>query len=528
MVVTTDPLDSYDRVPYTSHPHPQAHPDRLHVVASLFGARPAPVTSCRVLELGCGSGGHLLPMAELLPGSELVGLDRSRRQIELGQRLAQEAELTNVTLHHADVLDVDRSWGTFDFIVCHGVYSWVPAPVQDEILRIMRDHLRPHGIGYLSYNVYPGWHLREMVRHMMRYHVRELVDPATSVSQAKALLDFLGKNVSDPEAPYGTLLRKELALLQALPDDYLYHEHLEEQNQPIYFYELVERLEAHRLQYVGESELATMLAGDLTPNATRTLERVAPDLLDREQYLDFLRNRQFRSTVICHQDVPLQRDLEPPVAEPLSFEFSGGLGEGPIELSPDHSHLFLGPGGVEMRTASPVTKAALVLLRRAWPRALGFDELCRRACSFVLEGGLSLASDARAVLATDLLKCCFGGGVRARHWVPPVATELGERPRVSRVARAQARSGGFVASVHHEVVHLDRARRKIVQRLDGQHDLERLCEELADLVIDGELHLTLDDQPLRDRTTIAAPLRHVVEQTVRAMIPQALLLADDE
>ncbi|MEM9455935.1 MAG: class I SAM-dependent methyltransferase [Myxococcota bacterium] len=517
--------DSYDQVPYTSYPYPQPHPDRLHVVASLFGAHPAPVTACRVLELGCGAGGHLLPMAELLPDSEFVGVDRSREQIASGREIIAEAGLPNIELRHADLMTVDATWGTFDFIVCHGVYSWVPPAVQDKILEILRTRLRPNGVGYVSYNVYPGWHLREMVRHMMRYHVRELSDPATRVRQAKALLNFLGHNVSDQQGAYGTSLRKELALLQALPDDYLYHEHLEDDNQPIYFHQFAERLQQHQLQYVGETDLQTMLAAGLSPTATETLERIAPDLFTREQYMDFVRNRQFRATVVCHEGIELRRELGPAAAAPLSFEYTGPLGEAPIDLTPDVPHVFAGPGDVEMKTSSSVTKAALVLLARAWPMALRVDDLFARASALVREAGLPLAPDARQTLATDLLGCCFGGGIGVRRWIPPLATQPTERPRVSRVARAQARRNRFVASLHHQVIRIDRAQQQIIQRLDGEHDLPRLCDELADLVIADALSLTLDERPLRDREAIQAPLRHVVEQTLLRMVGQALLLA---
>ncbi|MCX4240628.1 methyltransferase regulatory domain-containing protein [Paraliomyxa miuraensis] len=528
MTDAPEPLDGYDQVPYTSYPYPQSHPDRLHVVASLFGARPALASGCRVLELGCGSGGNLLPMAELLPGSELVGVDRSRRQIELGRELAAEAGLTNVELRRADLMDVDASWGTFDFILCHGVYSWVPARVQDKILEILRDHLRrPDGIGYVSYNVYPGWHLREMVRHMMRYHVRELTEPAVRVEQAKALLGFLSENVSDGQGPYGASLLRELRLLRALPDDYLYHEHLEDDNEPIYFYQFAERLAAHRLQYVGETDLQTMIARGLAPEVEATLDRIAPDLLTREQYMDFVRNRQFRATVICHEGVTLRRELGPSAAQSLSFELLGRPKDGAVDLTPGLPQVFVGPGEVEMTTSTPLTKAALLLLQRAWPRALSVDVLFQRASSLVREAGLPAESGQEETLASDLLWCSFGGAVGVRRWVPPVAAVVPARPRASRVARAQARRGDFVASLHHQLVRLDRAPRQLILRLDGEHDQERLCAVLTELVIQGELELTLDGRPLRERASIRAPLAHVVEQTLAKMVGQALLLAED-
>src|SRR5262245_46505716 len=117
---------SYDTVPYESHPFAQSHPDRLATVATLLGLKPPPVARCRVLELGCASGGNLIPMAVGLPGSTFVGVELSRRQAEAGQRVIEALGLKNVELRHLSILDVDDDFGRFDYVVCHGVYSWVP------------------------------------------------------------------------------------------------------------------------------------------------------------------------------------------------------------------------------------------------------------------------------------------------------------------------------------------------------------------------------------------------------------------
>ena len=65
---------SYDEIPYESYPFAQSHPDRLATLATLFGMKPQPIDDCRVLELGCASGGNLIPMAACLPGSKFVGI----------------------------------------------------------------------------------------------------------------------------------------------------------------------------------------------------------------------------------------------------------------------------------------------------------------------------------------------------------------------------------------------------------------------------------------------------------------------
>jgi SAM-dependent methyltransferase len=155
---------TYDQVPYESHPFAQTHPDRLATVATLLGMAPTPVEHCRVLELGCASGGNLIPMAAGLPESTFTGIDLSQSAIVAGQAMVASLQLTNIDLRHASILEADGELGIFDYIICHGVYSWVPPEVQDRILEICARNLAPNGVAYVSYNTYPGWHARGTIR----------------------------------------------------------------------------------------------------------------------------------------------------------------------------------------------------------------------------------------------------------------------------------------------------------------------------------------------------------------------------
>jgi tRNA G46 methylase TrmB len=111
---TSHSQNSYDEVPYDSKPFVQTHPDRLATLALLFGLSPPPITHCRVLELGCASGGNLIPMACTLFESEFVGVDLSGREIEMGRETVRALGLNNIVLKHASILDIDEGWGLFD------------------------------------------------------------------------------------------------------------------------------------------------------------------------------------------------------------------------------------------------------------------------------------------------------------------------------------------------------------------------------------------------------------------------------
>src|SRR4029079_13501853 len=168
---------SYDEVPYRSHPFAQTHPARLAPTAFLFGMKPAHTDHCRVLEIGCASGENLLPMANQFPDSEFVGIDLSAVQIAAAQSTVEALELNNVRLLHADLRSLPDDLGMFDYVIAHGVYSWVSDETQHALLKLCGQRLRPHGVAYVSYNTYPGWHMRGMIRDMMNYRVHSIESP---------------------------------------------------------------------------------------------------------------------------------------------------------------------------------------------------------------------------------------------------------------------------------------------------------------------------------------------------------------
>src|SRR5947209_3687226 len=185
--------NAYDEIPYPGFALPQTHPDRLATLATLFGMRPAPIDRCRVLELGCGDGANLIPMALTLPGSTFVGIDLAARPIAKGEAMVAALGLHNIALHQQDILGISERIGTFDYIIAHGLYSWVPPPVRGKILAICAAHLRPDGIAYVSYNTYPGGRLREIAREMIAFHTRGVTDPRDRIARARAILGVVAE-----------------------------------------------------------------------------------------------------------------------------------------------------------------------------------------------------------------------------------------------------------------------------------------------------------------------------------------------
>jgi cyclopropane fatty-acyl-phospholipid synthase-like methyltransferase len=380
---------SYDEVPYESHPFSQTHPSRLFTVGTLFGLRPTPVQRCRVLELGCAAGGNLIPMADYLPDSEFVGLDLSARQVQDGQDLINQFGLKNITLKHASILDVDTSYGNFDYVICHGVFSWVPTPVQDKIFEIMSSQLTPNGISYISYNTYPGWHMRGMIRDMMRYHSGRFNTPQLRTQQARALLDFLAQSVRQDNSAYSILLKQELETLRHQADHYLYHEHLEEVNDPVYFHNFAERAKAKGLKYLGEARVGTMVTGNFGPEIEKTLKMLATDQIQAEQYMDFLRNRMFRETLLCLDRVQPNWAVNPESLRVLHVASGsvpvGGDGKAlpEINVNGEDNISYRSTSGMSMATTRPLLKAAMKVMQNAYPGTVPFDLLRKQAREMV-------------------------------------------------------------------------------------------------------------------------------------------------
>jgi methyltransferase-like protein/predicted O-methyltransferase YrrM len=523
-------LTSYDLIPYPNYSFPQTHPDRLAVVAKLLGLGPQPVENCRVLELGCAGGGNLIPMAEELPHSTFVGIDLARTQIDEGRKLIAELGLTNIELRHQSIRDFEPGSETFDYILCHGVYSWVPPDIQERILAISRHCLRPNGVAYVSYNTLPGWHMRGMIRDMVLYHGRRFADPRQQIAQARGLLDFLASSVSTEQNPYGQFLHSELEKFRRAPDAYLFHEHLEEHNSPLYFHQFIERAAAHELRYLADADLYTMEFRNFPQQVGQVLQRVCNDLLQLEQYMDFLRNRTFRQTLLCPaQHTPNYR-LEPSVLVPFFI----GSSLRPASPRPDlHSSAredFQGPSGSSAFSIHPIVKAALLALGEAWPRFLPFRELCSQARAKLhgdtIPDAATIREDEQQVgQALIQFYTIAGDLVEFRSRPLRVTTQPGPQPLARPLARWQARSGRSATNLRHEFVNLDEFGRQVLQRLDGQHTRPAAVRELVGLVEGGQLSVQENGEKVTEPRRVEQAVAQFLNQQIGQFARQALLPA---
>ena len=458
---------AYEQLAYPGYAYAATHPARLEAVGRLLGLDPAPAASCRVLELGCGDGGNALSIAQTLPGAQVLGVDAAAAADARGSDLAQAAGLENVELRAGsfESLSPDEI-GRVDYAIAHGVYSWIPPAARVALLACVRRCLAPHGIAFVSYNAYPGSYLRDMARDMLRYHLRDVTDPAARLAGAHELMETIV--AIDEPSPYARVLREHLGRMLRASDALLFHDDLAEISTPFYFHEFVEHAAGHGLGFLAEADLSESLMRDVPESAERLMAGRPDDAVVREQYLDFFKNRMFRQTLLCHGEVTVRRALDDAVLERLWLSSAAR-----VESASDEGETLTTPDGFTMTTSEPHVLAPMRALAEAWPGAVAFPELLERALDAVdPEVPRELVAER---LRDVMLQAHLARVVGLHGCAPPVgsgAAGAGERPRASALARAQHAAGAPVlSSLLHTNVKLDEPLDlTLLPLLDGTRD----------------------------------------------------------
>jgi hypothetical protein len=499
---------SYDQAPYASYAHPGSAPGQLAAIAWLFGLETPEVGSARVLEIGCAAAGNLIPFAATHPGATVVGIDLSPVHVAKGRERVRALGLDNVELLDGDIANADLAHlGPFDFIVCHGVYSWVPKDVQDAILTACRALLADTGVAYVSYNAYPGWKAKEIVRDAMLLSIGDTASPPEKVASARRTAEFLNA-VAEPDSVLARAVADHRAMASVSGDYYLLHEELEAFNAPCYFRDFVRAARAHGLEYLAEAQPENMFVGNYGPLAVDHLRDVdAGDRVLLEQHLDFVVNRSHRQTLLVKAERAAQiahtvdrnrnRRLHvaarvPPVAEPTRL---------------DHSNQRYGAdGGVAIVAYDPAIKAALDALTTRWPWTLSWQELRVAVRARLARACVDEPPDLD-VRIDGLLDVLITRGMARYRLDPvsprPVSTPLRLDEPVRRTAELTGDDGEpFVFNQWHESVPLSPLDGHLIPLLDGNHDRDALLEAMVDLVRQNVIRIDRDDEKLVDENEI--------------------------
>ena len=532
-----DPVDrvraAYDTVPYESHAFPQTAPGRLAAIAYLFGLDAVDVSSARVLEIGCAAGGNLIPFAMWHPHARVVGIDLSQVQIDQGRRRVQALGLANLELLHGDVAVMDlATLGQFDFIICHGVYSWVPENVQEAILSAFDTMLSPEGVAYISYNVYPGWKAKEIVRDAMLLRGGERATPEEKLVYARGMIDFL-----EEVAPAGSVLAKALTDFRAdrinTREYYLLHEYLAPFNTPCYFLDFGRRAGSNRLTYLADANVDTMFAANYGEKiSVPLLKECGHSQVLMEQYLDFFTNRTFRQSLLVRGERAPQINFQLDRRRFGRLHFAAWLPPAGGVAPLDHSRQEFGEPEPKMFAVDPGVKAAVNALNSRWPWTMSRRELLDQVQAQLRAAHIEAAADLEANVDAILEYLIVRALVRFR--LDPVSPGPAQAPlkldeptrRMAEVARAEG--DPHIFNLWHEMETLSAADQHLLPLLDGTRDRDALVEELLSLAHADVIRFERDGEVLSSEAQRHAAVADYVDMMLKRLTALRLMGASDD
>ncbi len=485
--------DAYDDVPYTSMPFQQTQPSTLGAMAALFGLQPMPLEQARVLEIGCAGGGNLFPFASAYPGSFSVGADISGKQIADANATLAKTGLTNLRFFAGDVRELPADYGPFDYIIMHGVYSWVPPEVQDGLMQSIKNLLSERGIAYISYNTYPGWHCWELSRHLMWRASAHITDPRErTLAAMNALRTFAESSLNEPDRPIRQILQAQLKRIESAPWYYVLHEYLEPSNYPCYFRDFVANAARFGLRYMADTAFPTMfLENCRAPETEAFIRSTARHRYDEEELIDYVSGRTFRCSLLVHDFQAVDLNVRPDRLYPL--QISGQLvakdqpdAQGRVEYyrpeSPDH----------RIKADEAFGQAVLALLVANGQRPMEVAEILLSVWT-ALGQNVAAKTDAEIQtglhdLASFLLHLMKNNFVLAHYQPPRLARSVSEYPQAFALARFQAAQGqDWISNAMAGVLTPGPGALFLLPLLDGKHRREDLVAAMSAAARKGSL-----------------------------------------
>jgi len=310
---------------YTSNFYRECTPVWLTTACLLLGHRAPDLTKpFRYADLGCGHGFTALTVAATCPQAEVWGFDFNPAHIDSARSLAARAGLTNAHFVETSFADLARAdLPDFDFIVSHGVLSWISPANQAHLIGVIGRRLRPGGLAYLSYNVTTGWTGMVPLRALMR-QLSEASPERTDLA-VPGILDYLdrlkaGGAVFFPAHP---ALDSRMAEIRKQDSRYIAHEFLNQDWHPMMFADVARAMIDAKCGYLGSATLSENIDAVSVPASVVPLLNEARDPVLRETLRDFGAAQGFRRDIYRRgvQAMPLAEHTA--LVEDLSLSWTG-------------------------------------------------------------------------------------------------------------------------------------------------------------------------------------------------------------
>ncbi|MDC0865208.1 methyltransferase regulatory domain-containing protein [Rickettsiaceae bacterium] len=519
----------YDELPYDSLAFDYNRPENLKSCAALFGMETPALENARILELGCADGFNLYRFSETYPKSYTLGVDLSEAQIDNGKKIIKELGLQNMELKAMSITDLDESYGTFDYIICHGVFSWVPELVRDGIIEVSKKLPSEKGVAFISYNTLPGWNTRRSIRDLMLYHSSYFTNTKDRIAQSRAVLSFIQDSVKGTDTPYAKYLKHAVDHISDKTDSYLRHEYLAEENESFYFHEFMDMAKKQKLNYLCDTDIQKMYAGNLPKGAAEALSKIT-DPIKLEQYMDFITNNQFRCTVLCHEGISFSRTIQSDTLKKFHY-YSYIVPKTPkdeVSLT-DNSNLVVEDtvSKKTMATTDPNMKAILMSLCENLGNPLTISE--------IIDYTKKLAPEARqevieANINTNFPRLILSNLIKFVEDKPKAIFETSKKPKVSKFNLLQINRTGYqgkttITNALNGVMACEVTQSSIVKMLDGSRTIAQIESETVENFKKGVISANEDGKKIEDEARLKKISTILVSQTLEHMRRNFFLVA---
>lgn len=453
-----------ERQPYNSKPFYYTHISHLEVVGLLHGLSPKASNNARVLELGCSDGGNLIPMSYEFPKSEFVGLDIDSVQIKKGQKIISDLNFQNLKLIDQDLSTyTTKEKQKFDYIIVHGLYSWVPPKVRDAILKLSADLLQENGLVYVSYNCALGSYYRDLIGDYVFYLTKSAKTLEDKVKIGRNALIKVSKILSASKDVKHIALANEINGLLSQPDWYLQHDLFAEDYKSFSLKEFTAEVTKAGLTYICDAQPDLMSTKHISDVLFKDINLADLTKIDKEHMLDHLKLISFRRSILMKRQVRDVSEFNEQAIEKMHFWACIKAESAKPDLLSNAPETFHTPSGRKLTFNNPIQKNAMVLLSERYPNAISFDELHR----LVIKLTENTANDKR-ILLESILAGFVADIIRLMPRKESYTSIVSEKPVASVLARYQISSGSFfVSSLRHEQEQLSNEGGFLIQKLDG-------------------------------------------------------------
>lgn len=476
-----DPIHGsiYDEIPYIFQADARTYPGKTGALGLLYGLEVKPLANARILELGCAQGANIIPLAERFQQAYCIGVDLSKEQIASGKAILQGLGLKNIELVCGDFQSLDLPLHAFDYIIAHGLFSWIPESLQIPLLQTLKRYLAPNGLAHVSFNVLPAWSLRLGLKNYLKSLTESLGSYTAKVDKAHAFLQDLQKTPSIQTLRWKHFLGEDLGLILRQSKHYLAHDFLEPENHPIHYKDFYALAKAQGLQILGESQLKRSILHQLHPDIQGFYHSHGSSEVEWNDLYDFLNFRTFRNMLLCHETVELS-------AEPLPSSFTKLYFSSPLRpdtqpKSLDAATILKCIGRGELLVKNPFDKAVLLALAEAYPNALSLEKLLEKTIHHLSHYGYNF--EPKAIM--DITGFLFYGYTKNQidFWTHPISVEAPSElcPLARSLNRYLAKNTQYpLINEHYEMIHLSSGEKAVLQFLDGKHSLADIAKALKE------------------------------------------------